>query len=181
MDFDRESYSPRQGDAFWLATWLNSGATGPNKHAFWFDFGDGTYVERANSGVVMPNDYPSAAGNATISVKVVDLTIKKIVAKGTASLNIVQATPSFYIEPESAFDGDALILSVEAFFPVPTAVSKWTFDWGDGEKTVLEQLSLKANASHYYAPNHKLRVVTLSVAFDDADFSVTFDAETLRR
>ncbi|MBR4752424.1 MAG: hypothetical protein IK077_11750 [Thermoguttaceae bacterium] len=179
VDFDRESYAPRQGDAFWLETWLNSGATGPNKHAFWFDFGDGTYVERANSGVVMPGDYPNAAGNTTISVKVVDLTIKKIVAKGTASLNIVQATPAFYIEPESALNGDALILSVEAFLPVPTAISKWTFDWGYGEKTVLEHLSLKANASHYYAPSQKLRVVTLSVTLDDVDFSVTFDAETL--
>ncbi|MBP5620853.1 MAG: hypothetical protein J6X44_02430 [Thermoguttaceae bacterium] len=180
--FDRESYSTRQGDAFWLEAQLLSAAPGPRMYAFWFDFGDGVFVEHDNPGVVLSGEYPNEPGSRTISVQVVNLATKRVVGAGSAPLTVVRATPSFQVDANSAFDGDALILNVEAIFTVPNAVNRWVFDWGDGTRTELDKLGLTACVVHCYAPGHKARNVTLSVAIEgDGGFSVSFDARLLRR
>ncbi|MBP5622810.1 MAG: hypothetical protein J6X44_12430, partial [Thermoguttaceae bacterium] len=181
VSFDRESYSTRQGDAFWLETWLSSAASGPQTYSFWFDFGDGNFVERANRGVVSSTEFSNMPGERAISVKVVNLSTKSVVAKGEAPFAVVRATPSFNVEATSAFDGDALILDVEAVFPIPAAISRWVFDWGDGKKSEFDQIGLRLCVSHCYSANHKERSVSLDVELDDREtYSVSFDTRLLR-
>ena len=181
VSFDRESYSTRQGDAFWLETWLSSAAPGPQTFSFWFDFGDGCFVERANRGVVSSTEFSNMPGERAISVKVVNLATKSIVARGARPFAVFGVTPSFYVAAESAFDGNAVILDVEAIFPVSTAISRWRFDWGDGEKSEFERLGLSLCVSHCYAASHKERSITLDVELDGGEtYSVSFDTRLLR-
>ncbi|MBR4751151.1 MAG: fibronectin type III domain-containing protein [Thermoguttaceae bacterium] len=181
VSFDRESYSTRQGDAFWLETWLSSAAPGPQTYSFWFDFGDGSFVERANRGVVSSTEFSNMPGERAISVKVVNLATKSVVATGSRPFAVFGATPSFYVAAESAFDGDAVILDVEAIFPVPASVSRWSFDWGDGEKSEFDRLGLSLCVSHCYAANHKERSITLDVELEGGEtYSVSFDTRLLR-
>ncbi len=181
VSFGGSGYSTRQGEPFWLEAQLNTAATGPRIHAFWFDFGDGVYVERESCCVVSPRDYSNVPGDRTISVKVVNLATKKVVAQGSVPLSVIQAPPSFYVKSKSALDGDALILNVEAIFTSPTAAGRWIFDWGDGTKTELDRLCLSVCVAHCYASNHKERVVSLSVGLDEGKtLDVVFDVGSLR-
>ena len=182
VSFDRDSYTTRQGDSFFMEAQLSAATPGPRMYSFWFDYGDGVFIERENPTVVFPDDYSNAPGDRTISVKAVNLATKTVVAAGSVPFTVVRATPSFYVEAKSALDANAVILNVEAIFPVPTAVSRWVFDWGDGTTTELDRLGLTACVAHCYASSHKSRTVSLSVVLDDGKgISVSFDVRTLRQ
>ena len=189
VSFDRDSYTTRQGDSFFMEAQLNAATPGPRMYSFWFDYGDGVFVERENPTVVFPDDYSNAPGDRTISVKAVNLATKTVVAAGSVPFTVVRATPSFYVEAESAqgvADGSSESslkrIGDEFAIPVPTAVSRWVFDWGDGTTTELDRLGLTACVAHCYASSHKSRTVSLSVVLDDGKgISVSFDVRTLRQ
>ena len=150
--------------------------------SFWFDFGDGLFVERTSAGVVLPGDYSGIPGDRAISVKVVNLASNQVVATGTAPFSVLRAAPAFNVEAESALGGDALILDVETVLPVPDAPSLWTFDWGDGTSTALDRLEQKVCVSHLYSSSDKKRTVSLTVTFGDGEeYKVSFDARYLLR
>ncbi len=181
VSFDRESYSTHQGDAFWLETWLSTSAPGPQMYSFWFDFGDGSFVERVNRGVVSANEFSNIPGERAVSVKVVNLATKSVVARGDAPFTVIRVMPAFNVEAKSAFGGDAVFMSVEAVFPIPTPVYRWVFNWGDGEKTEIDRLGTSLWVSHWYSSDHKERTITLDVEFADGEtYSVCFDTRLLR-
>lgn len=180
VQFDRDAYSARQGDSFWINTWLSSSAPGPKLYSFWFDFGDGLFDERGNASVVLPSDYSGLPGDRAISVKVVNLASNQVVATGTAPFSVLRAAPSFNVDAESALGGDALVLDVETVLPVPDAPSRWTFDWGDGTSTAFDRLEQKICVSHLYASSYKKRTVSLTVTLGDGEeYKVSFDARYL--
>ena len=150
--FDQESYSVADVNSVRLSVNTESLADISDRFSYWYDFGNGRYVEGDAELWFSPINYGLTAGTYSLAVKTVNLDTQAVVGSGTASLAVKETGPCLRSDLTLLNDGASVRLDVMAATAAGNPICRWKIAWGDGKTDTVEELGFALVAAHYYEP-----------------------------
>ena len=172
VPFERDSYSAWAGNDLRLA--ISDEFSVPRNAAFFWDYGDGFFVEGERAGWtrIQSREF----GARTIRARVVDLDANRVVAKGEVALTVESAPIAVDVRSESLLDGSAIRLELSARSSVGALpIRRWVIEWSDGATETIEALGDALTVSRFFSSGVPVSGALASITLVDAnDQSTTY-------
>ncbi|MDO5566549.1 MAG: hypothetical protein Q4G59_07825, partial [Planctomycetia bacterium] len=155
IELNESSFTVQQGCAFYLAA---NSAYADNEVTWWWDYGNGYFVQGARDSWITNGQYISTPGEEySLRLKVVNRQSQAVVQRAAVSLTVTQVAPTIEVGMIPMLSGQMLKLNLHYSHPAVSTVSEWIVDWGQSSSpsgsstSTLQILSNRVSLTHYYA------------------------------
>jgi len=165
--FEFENYRTQRDSAFYLSVSQKVEERFGDGFSYWWDYGDGRFVEGKSSDWVFP---PTNVGPdvSIVALKIVDNATQTVVAKGSAALETILTAPTIACNIRESANDSLLILSFAAQGNGNRTIKEWKISWGDGTTSTFNVLGTELTVGKRYATSTETKTYQVSLTIEEA-------------